>query len=314
MNTQTKIHPEIQEILQNTLFPDVKSISIQKLREAFDKRSETINKEKNRKICIREEKIVTTQGIRNTRWYHLEGYLSEKSPTLIFFHHGGFVFGNLDTQDTFCQKLAAKTLCRVIASDYPLAPENPYPAAPEACYTLVKKLAQRLGNSSSIFVSGSSAGGTLAAVTAIMSCDRNGPKLAGQILLCPMISTAMNTVSYKEYAVGCGLTAEACAWFFEKYETSPKDRKKPYFAPENTNCPDHLPPSLIVTAEFDILRDEGIAYAERLTEAGTPTEQLCAMGMTHAFYSYPLKDSHEIDRTMAAIADFIRIHQVNFSK
>ncbi|MCH9608997.1 MAG: Acetyl esterase [Chlamydiales bacterium] len=306
MTLNQSIHPEIQTILRNSPPLEIKSKSMLELRKAFDKRSKGLFGQQRQIVHVSEKKIETTQGTRNTRWYYPNDRPNKKTPTLVFFHGGGFVFGNLNTSDTFCQELAKTTLCTVIASDYPLAPENPFPAAPEACYALIEQLAKEENDAFPIFIAGSSAGGTLAAVTALMSRDRNGPKLAGQILLCPMISAAMNTASYKLCANDCGLTAEACAWFLEQYQSLSDDRKETYFMPDNADQLNDLPPALIITAEYDVLRDEAMAYSDRLTRAGIETKSLCAKGMTHVFYSFPLNKVLEKERAMAAMATFIK--------
>jgi acetyl esterase len=197
-------------------------------------------------------------------------------PAVVYFHGGGWVLGDLDGPDSLCRRLVNGAGCVVISIDYPLAPEHKFPAAVEAGYAsvcAVERNALSLGiDPKRIAVGGESAGGNLAAAAALLARARRGPPIALQILLVPVTNYSFDTSSYLENAEGFGLTRAEMMWFWRQYLREPADGNSPYASPLRASDLRGLPRALIVTAEFDPLRDEGICYALRLLQAGVPVE------------------------------------------
>jgi len=209
-------------------------------------------------------------------------------PVLAFFHGGGFVIGDLDSHDGTCRALANAARCAVVAVDYRLAPEAKFPAAAEDCYAATCWIANNAGalgiDAARIAVGGDSAGGNLAAVTALLARDRRGPSLAHQLLVYPVIDCAFDTVSYLENAEGYFLTREMMRWFWHHYLEKPEDAADPYASPIRAATLEGVAPATVITAEYDPLRDEGEAYASRLLQAGVPTSLTRYDGVIHGFF------------------------------
>lgn len=222
-------------------------------------------------------------------------------PALVYFHGGGWVGGNLETHDGLCRALAAAAECTVIAVDYRLAPEHKYPAAAEdafAATSWVREHADRLKiDGRRIALAGDSAGGNLAAVVSLMARDRQVPSPCLQVLLYPITDYDLTTGSYSQYAEGFGLTRAAMQWFWRHYIAREEDTYQPYASPLRSKDLRGLPPALVLTAEFDVLCDEGEAYAERLHSAGVPVEVTRYDGMIHGFISRV----NEFDRARDAV-------------
>ena len=210
-------------------------------------------------------------------------------PALVYFHGGGFVFGNLDTHDAVCRAIAKHSGAVVISVDYRLAPENKFPAAVEDSYAAtiwVARNAASLGiDSERISVGGDSAGGNLATVVAMRCRNAGGPALASQVLIYPVTDvSSLETDSHREFAEGYFLTRAAMDWFTGHYIPSTDSARHPEVSPLLAPDLGGLPPALIITAEFDPLRDEGAAYAQRLQQGGVRTLYRCHPGMIHLFY------------------------------
>ena len=191
----------------------------------------------------------------------------------MFFHGGGYVIGDVDTHDNQCRMLCREAEAVVLSVGYRLAPEHPFPAAPEDCFAATRWAAEHVdrlgGDAGRIAVAGDSAGGNLAAVVALMARDAGGPALAAQLLIYPGTDFAGGYPSETENAEGFFLTRADMEWFREQYlaGADPSDpRLSPIAAPDLSG----LPPAVVATAEFDPLRDQGDAYARALEEAGVP--------------------------------------------
>jgi acetyl esterase len=211
-------------------------------------------------------------------------------PALVYFHGGGFVFGNLDSHDAVCRALAKESGAVVIAVDYRLSPENKFPAAVDDSYAATKWVAanaERLGiDARRIAVGGDSAGGNLATVIAMRCRDAGGPALAAQVLIYPVTdSSSLETGSHREFGEGYFLTRAGMEWFTGHYLASADHKRHPEVSPLLSPNLRGLPPALIITAEFDPLRDEGEAYAKRLEQAGVPVTLNRYPGMIHGFFS-----------------------------
>ena len=210
-------------------------------------------------------------------------------PAMVFFHGGGWVIGDLETHDALCRSLANSSGNVIVAVDYPLAPENKFPVAVEECYAAAKWVADHArdlaADPARIGVGGDSAGGNLAAVVTLLARERGGPPLAYQMLIYPALDMTMAMPSVQENGVGYFLTSEDMVLFCNQYIRVASDKVNqlvsPLLAPDLTG----LPPAVIVTAEFDPLRDEGEAYGERLRQAGVPVALRRYDGMIHGFLS-----------------------------
>jgi acetyl esterase len=206
----------------------------------------------------------------------------------VCFHGSGFVLCSLDTHDGMCRNLCAGAGCVVASVDYRLAPEHKFPAGIEDCLYATRWAAAHaaeLGaNPMRIAVAGDSAGANMAAVTALRVRDEGGPTLCGQLLLYPVTDYhTPGTPSYEENAEGYGLTRDTMQWFWAHYLSDDSEGRHPHASPLRAPDLSGLPPALVITAEYDPLRDEGEFYAERLRTAGVPIALTRYDGVNHGF-------------------------------
>jgi acetyl esterase len=214
-----------------------------------------------------------------------------EAPTLIYFHGGGWVLGSVRTHDRPCRALSARVGCRVVSVGYRLAPEHRFPAAVEDCWAVTASL---LAGRQPVAVGGDSAGGNLAAVVALRARDRGLP-LRLQLLIYPVTDCDLDRPSYLACATGYGLSRDSMRWFWEQYlGDTPWDRPEasPLRAPSLAGAA----PALVMVCQYDPLRDEGVAYAERLRQSGVPVELLEQQGMIHGFF----RQAAVIDRAIPA--------------
>ncbi|MEX0942385.1 MAG: alpha/beta hydrolase [Pseudomonadales bacterium] len=208
-------------------------------------------------------------------------------PCLVFYHGGGWVIGDLDTHDNIARNLARAVNCVVVSTDYRLAPEHPFPAPLEDCFTALKWVAAHAGelgiDANKIAVGGDSAGGNLSAAVCLMARESGGPRLVHQLLLYPVTDHNFETESYAVNGEGFMLTREGMQWFFNHYLAAGADSADPLVSPLRAKDLAGLPTATIVTAEFDPLRDEGEAYGEKLSRAGVDVLVKRFDGMIHGF-------------------------------
>ncbi len=211
-------------------------------------------------------------------------------PVLVYFHGGGWTIGSLNRYDGVCRALTNGASCIVVSVDYRLAPEHKFPAAVEDAYAATEWVAQHAseigGYSEHIAVGGDSAGGNLAAVVSHMARDKSGPKIVYQLLIYPATDYFIpGTASIRENAEGYFLTYADMVWFWNNYAKSEEDAHNPLMAPLRAKDFHNLPPALVITAEYDPLRDEGEIYAAKLQEAGVAVTSTRYNGMIHGFFS-----------------------------
>jgi acetyl esterase len=227
--------------------------------------------------------IATTAGGVAARRYVPD----DATATIVWIHGGGWVICDLDTHDAVCRMLAASSGCRVVALDYRRAPEHPFPTPLEDSWDALLGVANDTGNAP-LIIAGDSAGGNMSAVCARRARDRGGPKLALQVLVCPVADHDMTTASYRERGSGRDLfiTAKDMEWFWNHYIPDPAARSVPDASPLRADDVSNLPPAIVITAEYDPLRDEGIAYAGRLEAAGVQVTHRHHEDQFHDFFSF----------------------------
>ena len=222
------------------------------------------------------------------RLYTPLGAGSGPLPGIVYFHGGGWVFGSLESHDALLRMLANESGCRIVSIDYRLAPEHKFPTAVEDAYAASKWVAMNAANlgidPARLAVAGDSAGGNLAAVVAQLA-RASGPKIALQVLLCPVTDVGAATPSRRDYAEGHFLDQAMMEWAGAHYIPPGTDPKDPRLSPLWAKDLSGLPPAHVHTAAFDILRDEGAAYADALKRAGVTVRYVCHDGMIHHFYA-----------------------------
>jgi acetyl esterase len=234
----------------------------------------------------------------------------KKKPIIIYYHGGGWILGYTVIHDFYCRNLAEYTGAIVLAVDYRLAPSNRFPAAFDDSYDALVWASRHCeawaADPKALFVLGDSAGGNLAAAAALAARDRNGPNIAGQVLIYPVTDATMSCDSYKRYADAPRLDAKRMKFFIENYFENPEDVENPYFSPLLAESLQDLPPALVITAEFDPLADEGEAYHRRLSQEGVNSEFLFCKRTVHGFIDFPKADG--TDETRKAVTRFLSEH------
>ncbi|MFC5366479.1 alpha/beta hydrolase [Salinirubrum litoreum] len=231
---------------------------------------------------------------------------SRSLPVLVFYHGGGWVLGTLDSAGSICRELARRAGCAVVSVDYRLAPEHPFPAGVEDAFTAVSWVARNAetfgGDPDRIAVGGTSAGGALAAATALRARDAGGPVIAHQLLCYPATDHDFDTDSYRENADGPLLTTADMEWFWAQYLRSPLDTANPYAVPMQADDVTGLPSATVATGGFDPLRDDGFAYADRLDHGDADVTRVHAPRLPHGFLSLT-DEVPRADEAMSAVAE-----------
>jgi len=299
------LDPQAQALLDLVAafgMPALSTLSVEDARKALVQMGELSGPEPEPVAKVEDRLIPDPAGQIPVRVYTPQG--SGSLPVLVWFHGGGFALGSIEIVDEFCRALTNAAGCITVSVDYRLAPEHKFPAAVDDCYTATKWVAENANATGSdptrIAVGGDSAGGNLAAVVALMARDRGTPPLVYQLLVYPVTNFAFDTPSHREYADGYFLTKDDMTWFCNLYLRSEADSHNPYASPLQAQDLRGLPPALVITGEFDPLRDEGEAYAARMREAGVPVACKRYNGMIHGFLSMPLDQGKKARQEAAA--------------
>lgn len=239
-------------------------------------------------------------------WIPIRIYMPEGAaplPVFVYYHGGGWVVGDVDSHEGLCTAIVNAAQCIVVSVDYRLAPEHKFPAAVDDAYAAARWVADNAasfgGDPERLAVGGDSAGGNLAAVVSLMARDRGMFQPVLQVLIYPVTDHNLHTPSYLENAEGYLLTREDMRWFWGHYLVHAEDGDHPYASPLRTSSLSGLPSALVITAEYDPLRDEGEAYAARLRSAGVPVTLSRYDGMIHAF----IRRTERFDKARAAIVE-----------
>jgi acetyl esterase len=280
------VDPQIQALLdRGTGVPATHTLPVAEARRQYEARI-ALMAPPAQVAKVAERCIDGPAGLLKLRIYTPAG--RGPFPLLMFFHGSGFVLCSIDTHDGMCRNLAAGIGCVVVSVDYRLAPEHKFPAGLDDCLTATRWAAAHaaeLGiDPTRIMLAGDSAGGNMAAVTAIRVRDESGPTLCGQMLLYPVTDYhTPGTPSYAENADGYGLTRDTMEWFWGHYLKDPAEAENPYASPLRAPDLTRLPPAYVMSAEYDPLRDEAELYGERLRAARVTVEISRRPGMNHGF-------------------------------
>ena len=281
------LHPALQAALDQAAgLPAIQTLPLETVRAAFVTRYAAFPRPE---VGLVEDRLIPgPRGELKVRIYRPDR--ASPRPVVLFFHGGGFVLCSVETHDGFCRQICNRAHAVVVSVEYALAPEDTFPAAPDDCLAAARWVGAHAdsfgGDPDRIVLAGDSAGGGLAAVTAIRLRDEGGPRPAAQILMYPVIDHySAGTPSYTERGTACGLTGDAMRWFWDLYLGDAADAADPKASLSRTESLAGLPPAYVVVAEYDPLRDEGLRFAERLRQAGVPTECLRYGDMNHGFIS-----------------------------
>lgn len=255
---------------------------------------------------VADQTIPSPDGDVPVRIYTPEG--DGPFPILAWFHGGAWVVGDLESADGVARSLCVGGQCLVVSVDYRLAPETKFPGPADDCWAAmtwaVENASSLNGDASRLAVGGDSAGGNLAAAMSLMAADRGGPAIALQVLIYPVTDVDFNTVSYDVNGEGYSLTKTTMQWYWDHYLSGLEDASNPYAAPLQAMSLAGQPPALVITAEYDPLRDEGEAYAKRLQDAGVAATATRYDGVIHGFFTMGAvvdKGQQAVDEASAAI-------------
>lgn len=269
-------------------------LTAQEARASYEKSAPILEVASAPMFSVEDLAVPVSDGasIRSRLYQPVEPSWAQPAPALVYYHGGGFTVGSVATHDALCRMFARDAQCAVLSVDYRLAPEYKFPTAVtdafDALSWLYANAAVHGVDSARIAVGGDSAGGTLAAVCALLARDAGLPELALQLLIYPGTTGHQQTDSHARLADGYLLSGDTIQWFFEQYVREPGDRDDWRFAPldgkRGAPAFSGLAPAWIATAEYDPLSDEGIAYAEKLREAGNRVTLMRYAGMIHEFF------------------------------
>src|SRR5437763_9471096 len=288
MTSRIQLEPDAQEFVEvSAKLPLLFKLGPEKGRIALDEaQSGQVSK-----LPVDVEDLTIEDGpsaqvaLRILRPQHAQDTL----PVIVYIHGAGWVFGSKLTYDRLMRELAVGAEAAVVFPEYRLSPEVKYPTAIEECYSVVKWVAEHGRehgmDPERLVVAGDSVGGNMAAAVTLLSRERGGPDIRLQLLFYPVTNAAFDTASYHQFAEGYSLRRDAMMWFWDQYTRNPGERKEITASPlrASTQQLQGLPPALVITAEADVLRDEGEAYANKLRQAGVRVTAVRFQGTIHDF-------------------------------
>jgi acetyl esterase len=290
--------------------PKLHTLPYAKGRAAVDKMSEDSEADPPKVAATIDGTIPVPGATLKIRRYRPLGVEGGTLPTLIYYHGGGWVIGNIETHDSTCRRIANKSSCQVISVDYRLAPEHPFPTPIEDSLAAFRHIRDNAGqfeaDPARLAVGGDSAGGNISAVVC-QACKQTGEAMpAFQMLIYPATDARRSTESHRLFSDGYFLTHDLIEWFWKAYMPAGTDLTDLRLSPLLATDVSGLPPAFVLTAGFDPLRDEGRAYADRLIDAGVKTTYVNYPGTIHGFFSLSrflkqgLKANDEAAAVMAA--------------
>ena len=306
----SRLSPEAARVLAlvaNAGLPEYHTLPAHEARAAHEERSRALDLDPDPVARVSDHVIAGPAGALPARAY-LDA-AGEPRPVVLWLHGGGHTIGSIASYDAVCRRLARLTGCLIVSLDYRLAPEHKFPAALDDAWAALGWLRDNAaalgGDPQRIAVAGDSAGGNLAAVCALLARDHGIDALRAQLLVYPAVAAQPDFPSHELFADGYLLTAEAIRWFQGNYLRHAGEREDWRFAPLEAADHANLAPALVIVAGHDPLRDEGIAYAERLAAAGSRASLINHEGMIHAFWSLG-GALREAARSMEQAAAFLR--------
>lgn len=286
-----------------------KEQSIEEIRQNLNRDSSKLSKSPLPFSNIKNTIVQTNSQKIPIRIYTPED--GSNFPIIIYSHGGFWIAGTLDTHDSVCRKLSKNTNSVVISVDYSLAPENPFPSGLNDVYTVLQWAytnAESInGDKKHIAIAGDSAGANLSAAVSLISRNKNGPKITCQILIYPSTNIyKLNSESWSYFANDFNISTEEMEKYISIYIPEKEDRKTPYASPLLADEFNGLPDTLVITAEIDPLRDEGEAYANKLSESGIKTKIIRIDGVTHGFITMD-KATKKADETLTQISSYLKL-------
>ncbi len=301
------LHPRLQAILDASAdLPPMESVEPAVLRANYE--AQAAKTPRPDVAHVEDRMIPGPRGKVRVRIYRPD--LEDGHAVIAYFHGSAFVICSIDTHDVLCRHLCLQSRAVVVSVDYGLAPEAPFPAGPDDCFAATiwahANAASFGGDPARLVVAGDSAGATMAIVTALRARDGGGPAISAQLLIYPVTDYPDTPpASYAERGENCGLTASAMRWGWDLYITDPADRAHPFASPLRVDNLASLPPAYVITAEYDLLRDEGKAFADKLRTAGVETTFVHYGDLNHGFMGM-VGSLDRADEAMAAAGDWIR--------
>lgn len=285
------LHPQVRallDLMEKSGLPPVHTLSPAQARASYRDRRSLTQPAPPAVSMLRNLQAQGPHGAIPLRLYRPAG-MPEAAllPVLVYFHGGGFVIGDLDTHDVLCRELANGAGCAVISVDYRLAPEHPFPGAVDDCLAATRWVARNAAqlqlDATRLAVGGDSAGGNLAAVVSLQARDAGDLPIAFQLLIYPATDARCGAPSHQTNGQGYLLTTESMAYYMGHYLPNAQDKLNERASPLLHQDVGRLPPALVLTAGYDPLRDEGLQYAQRLSEAGNRVTYVCFERQIHGF-------------------------------
>lgn len=287
-----RLHPQLRAMLERIAeagYPDQTTVPVEEARRITVDRAERFYGDPEPVDRVEPLTVDGAAGPLRARLYAMDS--AAPLPVAVYFHGGGWVLGDIDSHDKGVRAITAAARCLSVSVDYRRAPEHPFPAAAEDCFAALRWVAANAarlgGDPKRIAVAGDSAGGNLAAVSALTARDSGGPALAFQLLIYPVVDSDLDGGTYATLGSAPVLDRARMTYFWDSYVPDPAQRSDWRCAPLRAANHAGLPPALVIGAGVDPLFGEGAAYAEALRAAGVEAEHIAFPRMTHAFFQAP---------------------------